>query len=721
MSQFFGTPADEFGSDETIRGFRQLSDIADDKGSYWLMKEGIRSVIRRVQINQDKPLVFRAGDNIKFFGDNSGWRFVGSSGEDMFKTFPLKEGIISGFTDNTTNTLVTTTIDHNLNVDDTTRIQDSRVGEYNGLFTIVATPSPTTFEIDVPFNGVDGQCKFFQHNLFISGTAKSIFSEEITGDPTIVSGGTGYIDAETVTITGQTSGATNATAIVTVVDGIITAITLVLAGSDYTDGEIVTLTGITSLSNDATATIVVGPELTTLTMINHGLDDNISIFANFGPPPPFNDTVISNVTTDTVDIEKTFVSSQTGLADVGVKALFYQNETIAVFPPIQKIVQIWNIDGSDLPGPGGVEAITTSLLDFQGCNVRGLEGGINIINNSRMINCSGFKFTDSDFVNVVDTLFDAIFPPVRTEDYESCIRVLPSISGQQGLLNFNRNSLAAFSEFQSILSLPEQVNTNDFFTVHNNATPSPGELFSLGFVAVSENSAIVDAGGGTITIPVDQTVRYREGDEIEILESTSYNGEIGTIQVGGIVIDTSITVDIAFVAGDTEITLRDNTLISKDETDPQVSAILNQGLKDSSVIAEVFYPFDDSGFNVAISAQDTLAPITTPTYTTQLTERMTTTSAGLVTYIGEKDVRVLVNYWAINSDKKNGVGILKNGVDTGGNHPELDDSSANFKASNEIVELTKGDTLQLGGLNIESSDDITTHQGTMTISLIGTV
>jgi len=53
------------------------------------------------------------------------------------------------------------------------RIFDTRVGDYEGTFSVIAIPSSTTFEIDVTFNGVDGQSIWKQHQLRVSVTVSS--------------------------------------------------------------------------------------------------------------------------------------------------------------------------------------------------------------------------------------------------------------------------------------------------------------------------------------------------------------------------------------------------------------------------------------------------------------------------------------------------------------------------------------------------------------------
>lgn len=73
----------------------------------------------------------------------------------------------------------------------------------------------------------------------------------------VLAAGTGYVDTEAVTLTGVSSGATNATATVTVVAGEITAINIVSGGDGYTDAEVLTVIGGTGTGGTGTATTTI--------------------------------------------------------------------------------------------------------------------------------------------------------------------------------------------------------------------------------------------------------------------------------------------------------------------------------------------------------------------------------------------------------------------------------------------------------------------------------
>ena len=69
-------------------------------------------------------------------------------------------------------------------------------------------------------------------------------------------GGTGYVDAESVTLEGQTSGAFNATATVTVAAGVVTAINIVSGGTGYSSGETLDVVGGSGSGATGIATLV---------------------------------------------------------------------------------------------------------------------------------------------------------------------------------------------------------------------------------------------------------------------------------------------------------------------------------------------------------------------------------------------------------------------------------------------------------------------------------
>jgi len=289
-------------------------------------------------------------------------------------------------------------------------------------------------------------------------------------------------------------------------------------------------------------------------------------------------------------------------------------------------------------------------------------------------------------------------------------------------VNLNRNNPANFREFQSWIEIPEQVPADAAYSIINHSAPTPGILFSQGWVNRANNTAITDEGGGTIKIYTNDTTRFREGHTIEVLQSTSYAGEIGTIQVSGIDVGVSITVDIAFVAGDTGILMRDNSLASKDPTDPQVTGLLNTGLSNSTTTAQVCIPYD--GTEVLVTGvTGTPQVITTARWqaVTEAFERMelSISNQGQVKYIGIEDKRLLVTYSAQISEKIGGITMLLNDVEFSEAPPVMVDSSQNNLVGTDLIPIVTGDTLDLGIFNTEGGpDDMKVWQTNVTYGVI---
>lgn len=91
--------------------------------------------------------------------------------------------------------------------------------------------------------------KFFLFDALSESTGTAIESVAI------ISGGTGYTDAEDITITGDSSGANNADANIHVTGGVINTIHIVDGGDSYENGETCTIVGLSSAASNATGTI----------------------------------------------------------------------------------------------------------------------------------------------------------------------------------------------------------------------------------------------------------------------------------------------------------------------------------------------------------------------------------------------------------------------------------------------------------------------------------
>ena len=126
----------------------------------------------------------------------------------------------------------------------------------NGTMVLNNPTSADTIASDDDFSDV---------NSPLAGSYSSLASV------TIVTGGSGYVQDESVTITGNTSSAANAVATANVTAGALTSVTITDGGSGYQSGETVTITSTGgSGANDATITL---PLLTAIELDNQDAEN----------------------------------------------------------------------------------------------------------------------------------------------------------------------------------------------------------------------------------------------------------------------------------------------------------------------------------------------------------------------------------------------------------------------------------------------------------------
>ncbi len=718
----FSSPTDEFGTNKIEVGFRKMSDIADEFDDYYLVKEGISTITRKIAVTQDKPLYLRAGVNYKFIGSNSTWLYTGGP-DCMFRSCPLKEGVITGFSDNTTNTLVTTNADHNLQVGDLVRIIDSRVYDYNGIFEVLTTPISTTFTIDVEFSTVDGQCRFSQTQLNVTVMADSTNSTQKILTITLVNPGTDYVDGETVTI-GGTSG-TSATATIEADDDIadgdvgdITKITLLTEGDGYTNGDTVSLTG--ASGSDATATITAELPLITLTIADHVFTDNISINIEDSTNGLDGTYVISNVTDDTVDIPGTFTVTGTALADVGLNLVTIQDEIFqASPPPVSRDL----IDFESMKGRGLVSLsfVNTSMRGF----VLGEARGFTIVeftDSSKLLSCGGMVSIDNIGVIMRNIQASNPVPSTVAQQFLPCIRFAPGQGRGPGSPNIEIfDSFVDFSLYNTFIEIPSLANENALYTIRGLPDPSPGTIFAEGYRAKSTGS-ITDSGSSTIVIPVSDTIRYRIGDSITIDESDDHNYDGVQGFITAISLDTSITVDITYVAAsdDDDVIFLDTTLVSKDGADPQVTVIHTGGLPDSTVTA-------NSWLNTQITtniSQDIIVDIGGTWDESNLERMLHTEASGVLKYVGLETRKLAVQYGATATAPASQVytiHLLLNGNDVSDTPPTIAPATASSPvsvSSSQIIEIEPGQELKLGIKNVGGSSNPTITEASMLVALV---
>jgi len=180
--------------------------------------------------------------------------------------------------------------------------------------------------------------------------------------------------------------------------------------------------------------------------------------------------------------------------------------------------------------------------------------------------------------------------------------------------------------------------------------------------------------------------------------------------VSGIDVGVSITVDIAFVAGDTGILMRDNSLVSKDQTDPQVTGFLNTGLADSTVSGNFTLP-SDAAITVPIVTANVPVAIG-GTWSSSEKERVDFTEVGgIATYTGIETRRITIGFGSsLTGAASNffGLHILLNDVDITDAPPIFDIINASTSATAggaQIVTLSTGDTIQVAVSNLVNTQD----------------
>jgi len=229
----------------------------------------------------------------------------GATGKGFLTTSPLTITTVAdaGGGDIT----LTTDITHGLSVSDQVQLSGFDDANYNGLFTVTAVNAGArTFDVTATFTATGTGVM----DIAISAVADG-------GGPvttiTLVSGGTGYVVGDELTITGDTSTASNARITVdAVTSGVITAFTKLVGGSGYTSaGESVTLSEGTGSS--ATATVTITGDITLTSTTAHGLKvGKMTVLQDFADSN-YNGTFIVNAISGlTFNVTATFTATGVG-------------------------------------------------------------------------------------------------------------------------------------------------------------------------------------------------------------------------------------------------------------------------------------------------------------------------------------------------------------------------------------------------------------------------
>ena len=320
---------------------------------------------------------------------------------------------------------------------------------------------------------------------------------------------------------------------------------------------------------------------TTLTSNNHGLDDDVSIILSDTTNSADGTYIVSNVITNTFDIERVHTVTSIGNASTAIGSVVFEEETFQNIGASPVLLQ-------DFQGDDSNNNISATLLEnsfvfnfklAETRDIRGIDYKRNVF-----VDCGGHDFYDDNEVHVIDTIIQTTFAaPLTTEQLASCWR--NSFDSTTRIVVTSTDSQLA--THQSLFDFPLTLNPAPpeafFGIIFLSTDPTPGVYFSTGLKLRSSGN-IVDSAGD-ISIPLSDTTKLRLGDGVTILDSPTYEGQTGTITV--ISPNTSITVDITYSVGDSDVLVDVTQLASLTEEDPGIFAVANVNLDSSAPIGSV--------------------------------------------------------------------------------------------------------------------------------------
>ena len=331
----------------------------------------------------------------------------------------------------------------------------------------------------------------------------------------------------------------------------------------------------------------------------------------------------------------------------------------------------------------------------------------------------------------------------------------------------------------SVIDISTDVNDFAPITI-DRVTTLTGNLFKQTTVSEVAITAVADASiaNGTITAMADNgtggttistTTTYFEGEKVQQMFTTSYDGifrifnvvagvsydietpfvaddAAGTIitkrialTVGashGIVAGNSIKVKDALfynafytvlIAGATLITINGNFIatsttgnierdVGLDHTDPRVKGFNNGQDPDSMIIAEAHF-LSTTATQVTINTVGVAEKIGTTLWIGDEYERAVISNTGVVTYKGTKDKRIITNFSATIERVTGtptlgiGVGLFKNGVLIG-DFIYVRSFNAGFVqvTGNRVVDMIEGNNMEIVVINFDNAVNINVKQ-----------
>jgi len=263
------------------------------------------------------------------------------------------------------------------------------------------------------------------------------------------------------------------------------------------------------------------------------------------------------------------------------------------------------------------------------------------------------------------------------------------------------------------------------FTYFINQSPKPiaGDFFQQGSAIAIDSVADNTSGFTRFTTAASHGLQVGQVVVISgFATETTYNKTAIVTAVDTPVTGTTFDAEIAFVATDTG----SMTEQSLDSTDLPVLAIGNPNIQDSMFTANAGLDLSGAPVTVVITTANTPEVITSTSWLFDDLERFTisTNDDGELTVDDTATRRYRISYSgsiervAGGGQSSAGIIILKNGVNVTFNAPRLTISGAIvFLSGEDIVELTAGDTIQIGVINYATGADIEVTQISMVIGL----
>lgn len=319
-------------------------------------------------------------------------------------------------------------------------------------------------------------------------------------------------------------------------------------------------------------------------------------------------------------------------------------------------------------------------------------------------NASNFNVINKGLV-IIRTANILIFVCTSTQSSATGLTLFSIISdGIQ--TNTSIDVVRAFTFFagDSLLFLDPNAPVGSIYYI-DKSDAQPGDLYQLG-TDIAINSVADSSGQAEFTTAAPHGLIVGKPVVLSGFSESTYNV---TDIVSVVNSPTTFELrDVSFVATDTG----NMNTASKNQTDSQVLANENEGIDDSMFIAEVGLQIFGSEISSSSLAQDTFEIITSGAwvFSTNL-ERFAenTSNEGEIIVTAEKTRKYSVTYDATIEKSGGGsvnIGIIliKNGVtNVSFNAPHTVNTGKIQVGRTNIVELAKGDTLQIAVINYDAS------------------